>query len=87
MRYVHFHRGSLENSKIEPKYITGFQPQTQSTSVTLNPTTNKTETTGSVSPTNVTGISIHTSSARVQCITIPLQVPTKAIRSNPYFHY
>ena len=47
-----------------------------------NPNKNKTETTENISPTEVTGVSIRTSSALIQGITIPLQVPKKNIRSN-----
>ena len=45
--------------------IVGFQPHTQSTSVTLNPKTNKTETTKNKSPFEVTGVSVPTCSALI----------------------
>ena len=61
---------------------TGFQSRTQSTSVTLNPKMNNTESTKSISPNEVTGISIPSSSALIPAFTIPLQVPTKTCRSN-----
>ena len=59
-----------------------FQPQIQLTSVTLNPNKNNTETTESVSTTEVIGLSLPTSSSLIPGITMPLQVPTKTIRSN-----
>ena len=61
---------------------TDFQPQTQSISITISRNISNTESTESISPTEVTGISIPTSSALIPGITTPLQVPTKTIRSN-----
>ena len=58
---------------------TGFQPQTQSTSVILNPKINNTETTESISPTELNRISIPTSFALIPGITIQMHVPTKTI--------
>ena len=52
----------------------------QSFSATLNPNINSSKTTESNLP--VTGISIPTSFALIRRITVPLQVPTKTIRSN-----
>ena len=57
----------------------GFQPQTETTSVKINPNINNTETIESIFPTEITGTSIPTSSALITGITIPLQVPTKTI--------
>ena len=64
----------------------GFQPQTETTSVKINPNINNTETIESIFPTEITGTSIPTSSALIPGITIPLQVPTKTILSNSDSH-
>ena len=62
----------------------GFQPQTQSTFLTLYPNVNK-QTTEKISPTEVTGTSIPTSSPPIPEFKIPQQVPTKTVRSNSDF--
>ena len=54
----------------------GFQPQTQSIFVNINPNIKNIETIESLSPTEVTGISILTNSELIPGITIPLQIPT-----------
>ena len=59
----------------------GFQPQTQSISVTTNPQINNTETLEKISSTKVTGISIPTTSILKPGLTIPLQVPKKTFQS------
>ena len=61
----------------------GFQPRTQSISVTLNPNKKNTVTTELISPTAVTGISNSTNFVVILGVTIPMQAPTKTIRSNP----
>ena len=57
----------------KPNQITSTSCQPQTTSVTLNPDLNNAE---------VTIISILTNSALIPGITMPLQVPSKVIRSN-----
>ena len=47
---------------------------------------NNTEFTESILPTEVTGFANPTSSARISGINIPLQVPTKTIRSSSNVH-
>ena len=75
-------------SKITEKFIaqklnqnttTGFQPRTQSTSVTLNPNINNDQTTGSISPDKVTVTSIPVSSALIPDLKITLRIPTITI--------
>ena len=48
--------------KLQQKVSADFQPQTQTTSVYSNPNLINTKTTESISPTDVTGISISSSS-------------------------
>ena len=60
---------------------TGLQLQIQSTSNTFFSNLNNTEPTASISPPQVTGISISISLALILVLTKPLQVPTKTIRS------
>ena len=85
MVYVQLHERSLKKNvaqKSNQNTNTGFQPQTPSTSVTLNPSINTTETTESICPTEVTGISSPTSSALIPGKKIPPQVHKKTIRTN-----
>ena len=85
MGHVQVYRRSLKNfcpQKSNQKTSTSYQPQTQSTSVTLNPNINIIGTTESIYPTEVTGFSFSTSFAQVPGITLPLQVLIKIIRSN-----
>ena len=65
---------------------TGFQPQTQTTSVTLNPDLKKTEITESISLTKATVFSIPTNFALILGFTIPRRVTIKTIRSNSNFY-
>ena len=62
----------------------GFAPQTTSISVILN--INDTETTGSISPTEVTGLTIPASFDLIPGINTPQKVPAKIIRSNSHFY-
>ena len=64
---------------------TGFQPQTQTNFVILGPNINSTETTESISPTEVTATSIPTRPTLISGITILLQRPTETARSNSDF--
>ena len=64
------------------KTSAGFQSRTQTTSVNPKPNINNTETTESISATETTGISISTSFSLIPGIIIPLQVPTKTMRSS-----
>ena len=72
----------ISAQKVKQNIRFGFQPQTQTTSVFLNPSLNDTETTENLPPTEITGISIPPSFAQIPDITIPLHVPTKTIPSN-----
>ena len=64
----------------------GFEPQTQIIFVILYPNSIKTGIAKSISPTELTRISIPTSSTLTAGITKPLQVPTKTFRSNSDIH-
>ena len=68
--------------KTNQNTTTCFQLQKQSTSVTFTPNINITATTESLSPIQVTGVSIPTICTLILVITEPLQVPTKNIRSS-----
>ena len=76
----------ISAQQLEQQNSFGFQSQTQTTSVILNPSINNSETTEVISPTEVAGISIPTSSTRFPAITKPLHIPTKAVRSNSDIH-
>ena len=60
---------------------TGFQPQTQTTSVFLNPNINSTKITENLSPTEVTAISIPTSPTLTPGITIYCKVLKKLLEA------
>ena len=68
--------------KSNQKFKIGFKLQTQSTFVSLNQNKNIIEITESISFTEVTGSFLPPSSVLIPGFTIPLQVPTKTIRSN-----
>ena len=61
------------------KYFCCFPYQTQTTSVTLSPSFNNTETIEILHHTEVTEISNPNSSALISDSTVPLQFPTKTI--------
>ena len=63
-----------------------FQSQTQPNYVSLDPNINNAECTESLTATEVTGISIPTSSTLISGFAKLLQDPTKTIRSNCVIH-
>ena len=89
MNNVHVNQWSLEKifpQKSHPITSAGFPSPTQRPSFILNPIVNNPEASEIISATELTGISISTSSTVISSISIPLQVLRKTIRINSEIH-
>ena len=82
MNYIRFNHWSLKKIRLKyhNKTLVLFSNLKHEQILILNPKLNNTKTTESLSSTEVTGISIPTSSALMRGMTLPLQVPTKTTR-------